>query len=393
MLDLFVIFAAAKVAGEICHRLRQPAVVGEIIVGMVLGPHLVGAISDSPTLSVFAEIGVIFLLFAVGLETRATDMLKVGGQAFAVAVVGVLVPFGLGLALMLGMGKETITALFVATALVATSVGITARVLADLGQAASRPARVILGAAVIDDILGLIVLAIVSGMAEGQLSFAHIGLVVLEALAFTAFVILIGRQAAHRLSAHLYRLHISNPAFVISVALCLGLSVLAGYIGLAAIVGAFLAGMAFAETQEAGHVRRSVDGIYDLLVPIFFVVMGTMVDVPALLRPEVLGLGLLVTLLAIVGKLLGCGLAAWGLGKKEALAVGIGMSPRGEVGIVVAMVGLARGTIGSDIYSIVILMSVLTTLIAPPLLRLAMLRIPNQTEAAFTTKTPRHKEP
>jgi len=342
---------------------------------MLLGPYLAGLISDSETLSVFAEIGVIFLLFAVGLETRATDMFRVGQQAAAVAVVGVLVPFGLGLALMLGLGSQTITALFVATALVATSVGITARVLADLGQAASRPARVILGAAVIDDILGLIVLAIVSGLAEGKLSLLHIGLVVVQALAFTGFVLLAGRRAAHRISAHLYRLRISNPAFIISVALCLGLSALADYIGLAAIVGAFLAGMTFAETQEAAHIRRSLDAVYDLLVPIFFVIMGARVDLPGLLRPEVLSIGLLVTVVAIIGKLAGCGLASMGLGKKEALAIGIGMSPRGEVGIVVAMVGLARGTIGSDIYAIVILMSILTTLIAPPLLRLVMVRL------------------
>lgn len=375
LLDLFIIFAAAKLAGEIFHRLKQPAVVGEILVGILLGPHLLGLISDSHTLSVFAEIGIIFLLFAVGLETRATDMFRVGRVALAVAVAGVLLPFGMGLAFMLGLGGQLVTALFVATALVATSVGITARVLADLGQTASRPARIILGAAVIDDILGLIVLAIVSGMSAGNFSTWHIGLVIIEAIAFTVFVLFVGRHAAHRLSAHLYKLRISNPAFVVSVALCLGLSAVANYIGLAAIVGAFLAGMAFAETQEAAHIRRSLDPVYDLLVPIFFVIMGTQVNLHSFANTFIIMLGLVITILAIIGKLVGCGLAALELGKREALAIGIGMIPRGEVGLVVAAIGLSRGIIGNDIYGVVVFMCILTTLITPPLLRMALKRL------------------
>jgi len=363
-------------AGEICRRLHQSEVVGEILVGMLLGPHLLGAISESLSLNVFAEIGVIFLLFTVGLETRATEMLRVGGTATAVAVLGVLLPFGLGLALMLGLGEKTTTALFVATALVATSVGITARVLTELGRAASRPARIILGAAVIDDILGLIVLAVISGLAEGKFSFLKIGLVVAEALAFTVFVIVVGQRAAHRISAHLNRLRIANPAFVVSVALCLGLSALAEHIGLAGIVGAFLAGMAFAETREAANIRRSMEEVSALLVPIFFVVMGAKVDLPGLLRPEILLLGLAVTALAILGKVAGCGLAAFKLGKREALSVGIGMMPRGEVGIVVAAIGLSRGIISNDIYAVVIFMSLITTLITPALLKRAMARSP-----------------
>jgi Kef-type K+ transport system membrane component KefB len=388
LLDLFIIFAAAKVAGEISKRLRQPEVVGEILAGILLGPHLLGAFGESETLDVLAKIGVIFLLFAVGLESRASEMFRVGKTAAAVAVLGVILPFGLGLALMLALGKETTTAMFVATALVATSVGITARVLADLGQTTSRPARVILGAAVIDDILGLIVLAVVSGLSKGEFSLLHIGLIAVEAVAFIVFVIVIGQRAAHRISAHLNRLHISNPAFVISVGICLGLSALAALIGSEgmAIVGAFLAGMAFAETREAGHIRRSLEGVYAFFVPIFFVIMGGKVELLLLLRPEVLLLGLVITLLAIIGKVVGCGLAALGLGKREALAVGIGMAPRGEVGIVVAVIGLGGGIITSDIYAIVIFMSILTSLIAPPFLRLALAE-PERPEAVETSES------
>ncbi|NIM04931.1 MAG: cation:proton antiporter [Armatimonadetes bacterium] len=369
-------------AAEASRRLRQPEVVGEIIAGIILGPSLLGWIGESATLEVFAELGVIFLLFAVGLESRVSDMLRVGGTAMTVAILGVVIPFGFGLALMLGLEQDTTAALFVATAMVATSVGITARVLSDLGQATSRPARVILGAAVIDDILGLIVLAIVSGLSEGGFSYAQIAIIVVEAIAFTIFIVTVGQRAAHRISAHLYRLRIFNPAFVISVTICLGLSAVAAYIGLAAIVGAFFAGMAFAETREAGHIRRSLDGVYALLVPVFFVIMGTKVELSYLFRPEVLILGLIVTLFAIAGKMIGCGMAALRLGKREALAVGIGMSPRGEVGIVVAAIGLSRGIITSDIYAIVIFMSILTSLIAPPFLRLLMARPPETPESA-----------
>jgi Kef-type K+ transport system membrane component KefB len=228
--------------------------------------------------------------------------------------------------------------------------------------------------------LGLIILAIISGIAKEQLSLFQIGLIVLQAAAFTGFILLVGRKAAHRISAHLYRLHLVNPAFIISVALCLGLSALAGYVGLAAIVGAFLAGMVFAETQEAAHIRRSIDPLYDFLVPIFFVIMGAKVDLPGLLQPEVLGLGLVITLLAVIGKLFGCGLAArlTGMGKRESLAVGIGMSPRGEVGIVVAAIALSSGVISGNIYSVVVFMAVLTTLITPPLLRQVMKKLPSQ---------------
>lgn len=379
LLVLFIIFAGAKLAGEICRRLHQPSVIGEIIFGMLLGPLLLKLAGDAhthevftETLNVFAEIGVIILLFVVGLETRISEMLRVGRTALAVAISGVILPFGLGLALMLGLHQQVDVALFIATALVATSVGITARVLSELRQTASRPALVILGAAVIDDILGLIVLSIVSGISDGQLSAFSIGLTIVEAAAFTVFVLFIGGRAAHRVSAHFSRLRIAQPAFVIPIALCLGLSALAAHIGLAAIVGAFLAGMVFAETKEAPTIQRSMDEVYALMVPIFFVVMGTKVDIYSFARPEVLILGLMVTLLAIIGKVVGCGLAAYKLGRQEAAVVGIAMMPRGEVGIVVASIGLSRGIINDDIYSIVIFMSIITTLIAPPLLRLAL---------------------
>lgn len=374
LLDLFVIFAAAKIGGEVCHRLKQPAVVGEIVAGMLIGPSLLGWIGQAEFLDIFAEIGVVFLLFMVGLETDMSELMRVGRVALGVAVAGIVLPFVSGWGLMAGLGKPLVEGLFVGTALVATSVGITARVLADLKQLQTLVARVILGAAVADDILGMIVLAIVSGISRGEFSIVGTLVIVVEAVAFTVFVILVGRRAMQRLWPRFPRLTIPEPAFAVGVALCLGLSAAASYIGLAAIIGAFLAGLVFAEAEDAAQLRHRMEPIYEFLVPIFFVIMGSKVDVPGLFSREILLLGLVVTALALAGKFIGCGLAAWGLGKREAVTIGVGMAPRGEVGIVVAMVGLSRGVISVDIFSVVIMMSVLTTLLTPPLLRMLLAR-------------------
>jgi Kef-type K+ transport system membrane component KefB len=220
----------------------------------------------------------------------------------------------------------------------------------------------------------MIVLAIVSGMARGSFSPLHMGLVVVEAVAFTVFVVVVGRRAMVPLWSRFPKLHIPRPAFAVGVALCLGLSAAASYIGLAAIIGAFLAGLVFAEAEDASQLRRTMQPIYDFFVPIFFVIMGSKVDVPRLLSLEILPLGLLVTALALAGKFIGCGLASVGLGKRNAVAIGVGMAPRGEVGIVVAMVGLSSGVISGDIFSVVIMMSVLTTFLTPLLLRLLLVR-------------------
>jgi len=376
LLDLFLIFAAAKVAGEIFNRLKQPVVVGEILAGMLIGPSLLGWIGHSSFLDIFAELGVIFLLFTVGLQTDLTEMVRVGKHALAVAVGGVTLPFILGYALMAALNRPLVESLFVATALVATSVGITARVLADLGKLQTRAARVILGAAVVDDILGMIVLAVVIGISRGKFSLLSTLLVAIEAIAFTAFVVVLGRKAIGTFSHKIPKLHMPQPAFALGLALCLGLSAAASYIGLAAIIGAFLAGLVLAEATEATRLRQNMEPIYEFLVPIFFVITGSRMDLPKLFTPPIISLTLLVVLVAVIGKFLGCGAAAFRLGRHDATAVGVGMIPRGEVGIVVAMVGLSRGVISGDLFSVVISMSILTTLMTPPLLRLLLARRP-----------------
>jgi Kef-type K+ transport system membrane component KefB len=373
--DLFVLFASARIGGAILQRLRQPAVVGEILAGMIIGPHLLGLVGESEFHTIFAELGVVFLLFMVGLETQPSGLWRVGRQAGIVAVFGIAVPFGLGVLLMQALQRELVEALFVGAALTATSVGITARVISDLGYAGTRVARIILGAAVIDDILGILLLAAVSGLAAGRLSLIEIELLALEAVAFIAAALLVGRLAVRRISPRLSSRAggtSRSPLFAIAIALCYALSALADQIGLAAIIGAFFAGIIFAEIPESRELRRSMDPIYAILVPIFFVLMGARVDTPRLLSMEVLPVGLLITVVAVIGKLVGCGLGAYRLGRRDALAVGVGMTPRGEVGIVVAVIGLSKGVISTDVYSQVIMMSILTSLFAPSLLRMLL---------------------
>ncbi len=403
--DIFLMFLAAKLAGELFERIRQPAVIGELLVGVVLGPFALGWIgvpsgamiealhgeaAAAETLAtvyeVLAELGVIVLLFLVGLETRLSDILRVGARAGVVAVGGVVLPFVLGYALVAQLGRPTIEAIFIGTALVATSVGITARVLADLGHLQDVEARIILGAAVIDDILGMIVLAVVSALGTGgTVSVASIAVIGVQAVAFTLFVAFAGRHAVRRWSIHLERLQIRNAPFVVAVSIMLGLAALSAQIGLAAIIGAFLAGMVFAELREQYELERQALPLYELLVPLFFVITGSRVDWRLLLDGQLMALALGVTALAIVGKLVGCGLGARGMGWSSVAIVGIGMAPRGEVGLIVARVGRSLAAIPDEMYSVVVIMSVLTTLIVPPLLTLLYRRRPAPAAQPRTT--------
>lgn len=386
--DFFLMFLAAKLAGELFDRLGQPPVIGELLVGIIIGPFglawigaptdaMVSAFRDAAmarevlnaVLESLSELGVIVLLFAVGLETRLADLLRVGGRAGAVAALGVLFPFGLGYGLAIMIGQPPAVAAFLGSALVATSVGITARVLADLQALNSVPARIILGAAVIDDILGLIILAIVVGYAGGSSpSPVDVALIAVQAVGFSIFVAFAGRHAVRRWSVHLDRLRIRHAPFVVAMTLMLGLASLASRVGLAAIIGAFLAGMVFAELRESHDLERETRPLYELLVPIFFVITGSRVDWRLLTDPTVLGIALLVTLLAVLGKFVGCGLGSAGLGWRSATIVGVGMAPRGEVGLIVANVGKSAGVVNGPMFSTVVLMSVLTTLVVPPIL-------------------------
>jgi Kef-type K+ transport system membrane component KefB len=369
LLDLFLMFAGGKVLAEIFERFRQPAVVGELLAGVLLGPSLLALVQPSALTQGLAEIGAIFLLFTVGLETRPRDLLQVGRIAALVASVGVVVPFVLGFLYMRVIERSTVESVFVGAALVATSVGITARVLADAGVLSTRVARVILGAAVADDILGMIVLAIVSSLSTGRINYLQLGIVTLEAVGFSILIVFFGSRMVGRFQTRVEQLRTRNSAFVLSLILCLGLSLASIYIGMAAIIGAFLAGLALADYSERWRLRENAHPIMEFLAPFFFVLLGVQVNLRAIYQPALLWIMGVVCVLAIVGKLVGCGLGALSLGFKNALCIGIGMVPRGEVGLIVAAVGLKLRTISPEIYTVVVVMSIVTTLFAPPVLR------------------------
>jgi Kef-type K+ transport system membrane component KefB len=386
LFDLLLMFAAAKIMGELFERVKQPAVIGEILAGVVLGPFVFGLISPLHTetfhvYQVFAEVGVIILLFSIGLRIKVDDILRVGKTSSFVAVLGVILPFFFGYLFTLTSAHTTVEAMFIGAAMVATSVGITARVLADLGILDSQVAKVILGAAVIDDILGLLVLAVVTGVGKGAVSYVGMAVVTLEAAGFILFLILVskiivgkagkgedGTRSGFDVSSAVSFFKSRNAAFSLAVLLCLALSAVASYIHLAAIVGAFMAGMVLAELNVEFRFSSRFESLYDFLVPFFFVVMGTQVDLSVFSKFNLVGAALILTAFAILGKLLGCGLGAVGLGWREASGGGVGMVPRGEVGMIVASIGLGMGVISTDLYSIVIFMVIATTILTPPVL-------------------------
>jgi len=376
LLELLLMFAGGKFLAEILERLRQPAVVGEIVAGVLLGPSLLALIHVSELTAGLAEIGVIFLLFTVGLETRPRDLLQVGWTAAVVALLGVLVPFVLGFYYMRLLDQSMVESIFIGAALTATSVGITARVLADVGMLSSRVARVILGAAVLDDILAMIVLAIVSSLSQGQINYASLAIVAVEAVGFSLLVIFFGSRLVRRFRPTVARLRTQNAAFFLSVVLCLALSLASIYVGMAAIIGAFLAGLALSEHSVEWRLQENAHPIMEFLAPFFFVLLGAQVDLKTISEPRLLSVASILCLLAVVSKLIGCGLGSLRLGFNDALRIGVGMVPRGEVGLIVAAVGLRLHTISDAAYAQVVLMSIVTTLFAPPILRWLLTRKP-----------------
>ncbi|MBX7223015.1 MAG: cation:proton antiporter [Blastocatellia bacterium] len=369
LFQLFVIFAAAKIAAEVCERLKQPAVVGEILAGIIIGPSLLNWVHTSEVLQTLSEIGVILLLFTVGLEVNPTALFKVGKLALGVAVSGVLVPFLAGWLLMRVIGAPFTESMFLGAALVATSVGITARVLGGMGVLAAQSSQIILGAAVIDDILGLMVLSVVSSLAKGSVNLAELALTGGLSVGFTLFVVLVGSKIAKKARPRIEKLRVNEAFFVVGMVLCLGLSWLSTVVGVAAIIGAFLAGMALSEVSEDTALHQQAGSVMEFSVPFFLVGIGMQLDLSVFRSPQVIGLAVGTTILAVITKLLACGAAALPLGKRAALQVGMGMVPRGEVGIIVAQIGLGLGVLPKELYAVVVFMAVATTLVAPPFLR------------------------
>ena len=409
ILTLVIIFALAKLSSFLFAKLGLPGLIGEIILGIILVNFVVGDFdlaawldledvaegvpSDTHNiLQMFSELGVIFLLFTVGLETKVKDLTAVGKTALLVALLGVLVPFfvGYGFVTLIEPGN-IYHAMFMGAAMVATSVGITARVIKDMNLMDVKESRIIIGAAVIDDILGMIVLAIVSGMAEtGSLDIVNVLSIAIVAIVFVLATILIAGKFVpvfyNKVEEYNKQKLAEDPdyirprpnMFIVAIIACLGIAYLSTLIGLAAIIGAFLAGMLFADHAWEWKLEEKFDSITTLFVSFFFVYVGMNVELQAFIDdPGLIGTTLIVIFLACITKFIGCGLGQKIAEPKTPMSsisiIGVGMMPRGEVGIIIALLGLGimvdGGTaVSTDMYNIIVMMCIATTLIAPPIL-------------------------
>ena len=376
--NLLIIIIVARLAAELAELIKIPAVLGEIIAGIIIGPSALGLIDPIKNLDVanmvllLGEIGVILLLFQVGLEMDLGEMAKIGKPALLVALIGVLVPFAAGFGVACAFGESGKISLFIGAALTATSVGITARVLGDLRALALRESRIVLGAAVADDVLGLIILTVVvKVVTEGSISasvvFETIGLAV-------GFLVITGLLAIYVIPKAFTRIDrvakSSTTIVAVSFALMLAFSLLANQAKLAFIIGAFMAGLAVGRSPQHERIAEGLNPLGHIFIPVFFASIGINADLDAMFQPSVLALATVLTVVAIIGKLI----AGFGIGRSpgDKLLIGIGMIPRGEVGLIFASIGLSKGILDDELYGALLLMVLVTTLITPPLLRLKL---------------------
>ncbi len=397
---LAVFLLIAKLGGEFFERIKQPAVLGELLGGIIIGNlTIVGfmgfeSLKTNAVISALAEIGVIILLFEVGLESNIGEMLEVGWSSLLVALAGVIAPFflGWGIAAYFLPGEGTLAHLFIGATLCATSVGITARVLKDIGKLQARESRIILGAAVIDDVLGLLILAVVAGAINAantgtELSLAGIALITVKAIVFLVGAVAAGRYLMPHLFHQAGKLEVRGVLLALAFSFCFLLAWLAAEVGLAPIIGAFAAGMVLDDshyesfrTKGERSLEELIQPVSALLVPVFFVLMGLKVDLRAFVQPGLLMFAVTLTIAAIIGKQV-CSLAVVDKDVSR-LAVGFGMVPRGEVGLIFAGIGasmMLRNAQGVDepvinvaTFGVVVFMVVVTTLLTPPALKWAM---------------------
>ena len=374
LIQLFAILVAAKLGNELFRRLGQPTVVGEILGGVIAGPAVFGIYEVNAETELFAEIGVVLLLFQVGLETRLHDLLRVGRTALMVGILGVVLPFAGGFAAAELAGGDLALAVFLAAALTATSVGITSNVLRDLGALRTQSGRIILGAAVIDDVLAIMILSVASGVAAGSFAIANVVSLLVVAILFIGAVVIGGTRILRRRRSLLTDPAFAETPFLPGMIVMLGLAALASVIGLAAIIGAFLAGMVVGESSERHALEAEVAPVAAFFTPFFFGFIGAQVDLAGLANVDSLVLLAGITALAVASKFVGAFIGALGRGRAKATLIGWGMVPRGEVGIVVAGLGLSEGAIDPGMYSVVVGMAIITTLIVPPLLPMLVRR-------------------
>lgn len=397
LLGLVVVLVAAKVGGELFERLGQPAVLGELVLGVLLGNLVLFGftglelLTTNEGLEILAQIGVILLLFEVGLESNVAEMMSVGASSLVVALLGIVAPFllGWGVSAWLLPDEALLVHLFIGATLCATSVGITARVLTDLGKIGARESKIILGAAVIDDILGLVILAVVTGVIAaanvgGELAVLDVGMIVVKAVAFLGGAIVLGGWLSPRAFRLASRLRVRGMLLAVSLIFLFAMSWLADAIGLATIVGAFAAGLILDEVHYRDFLDRGdhtleelIQPIGSFLVPVFFVWIGARVDLSVFAQTGIIGFALLLSLAAIVGKMIcAAGVVERGL---DRISVAVGMVPRGEVGLIFASIGaglMLRGepVISGEIFAAVVIMVMVTTLLTPPALKITLAR-------------------
>ncbi len=397
LIVLALILVFSKVFGELAERIKQPSVLGELVAGVILGgsvlavvPSVVG-MAGYDTFHLLAEVGVAILLFEIGLETDLKDLIRVGGTSTIVAIIGVVVPFALGFGSIIAFNRFgmlpgvdpayiTLIAITVGATLTATSVGITARVLSDMNQLQSGEARIILGAAVIDDIFGLIILGVVSGLIESTRSggvgvtSVGVGIIILKAFGFLVAAIVIGNLTSRKLFDLIDKMRVRGVLLLSALAFAFMFAFFASLVGLAPIVGAFAAGLVLANTNQFKTIEERLKPVSDVFTPIFFIMVGAAVNV-AVFNPfvseniPILLIALVLFIVAVIGKFV-TGFAVFQKGIKKSI-IGFGMIPRGEVGLIFAQVGLTYGVFTSELFSALTVMVMLTTFIAPPLLKMA----------------------
>ena len=391
-----IILVFSKVFGRLAVRFGQPSVLGELLAGVVLSAGVLALIPSTEgvvgyeTFQLLAEVGVVMLLFEIGLETRLGDLIKVGPVSLLVAIVGVVLPFVLGYAsviyfqkfgmLSLEPGMVEMVAIVVGATLTATSVGITARVLSDLEKLHTKESKIVLTAAIIDDILGLVILGVVStliishetGGGDGRITLGLVSLVMLKAVGFLVVSIVVGKLVAARLFRFLDRFSRGDLVWIMAIAVCFLYSYLAYFFSLAAIIGAFAAGLVLSETAQLKTIESGVKPVSHFLTPVFFVMIGGAVDI-SVFNPfvseniPVISIALILFVVAVVGKF-ASGYVVYEKGVKKSI-IGVGMIPRGEVGLIFAQLGLVYGVFKTDLFSAVTVMVILTTFMVPPLLK------------------------
>jgi Kef-type K+ transport system membrane component KefB len=355
-----------RVLGDVAQRFGQPAVLGELVAGILLGPSLIGLLNPTDSV-IFAlsELGVLILLFQIGLHTDLRAILKVGAPATMVGLVGVVVPFAAGYGSATLLGINGIAAVVCGAALTATSIGISARVLSDLGQLNSQEGRIVLGAAVLDDVIGLIILSVISGLAAGGvLTAAGVGRTIAVALGFLVAALLVGSRAAPIVVRLVGRMRVDGALGSISLAFALAFAAAAGAAGSAMIIGAFAAGLVLHTTPKGKEIEKASTTLGHFFVPIFFAAVGASINLASLANTQVLLIGGVLCVVAVVGKLIS-GFAPWWYSGNKML-IGVAMVPRGEVGLIFAQMGLATGALDEGLFSAVVLMVMVTTFIAPP---------------------------